>query len=396
MIGVRAGDRAAANIGAAVGIGADELGAGTVPVTTTLTVSIADSVDPVITSVNYNYTIDVTNSGSVDATTVTAVLTLDPQSTYVSGSGTGWTVGESAGVVTCSRATLAVGFGPTITITVTSAAAAETSSATVVANAANAVASVNDTETTVVKLVSRDATSLVRCPASATEWSDLVAYHVAIGTTNFPATFVPSFLWLCQEASGNLADTIGGVTLTANNAPSYSNVVAGWTRVAVGTADGTANQRFASTSASLPDLSTTSALFIGLIAITATPGGVRGVFDLGTTVTEARVTTTPTARLISGANTASGANTLNTGVKPWCNRFNQTDDTNSLFTDTEKITPTFGATVTGKGVRIGGTGGAAPSAARYLYAVETVGASAELTDAGLKAVLQAMGLTITW
>lgn len=388
-IGLRIGARIGVGPGIRVGSGFGNTSS------TTLTVVLADSLDPVITSVNYNYTIVVENVGSIGATTVTAVLTLDPQSTYVSGSGTGWAVSESAGVVTCSRAALAVGVAPTITITVTSSATAETSSATVVANATNATGSVNDTETTVVNLVSKDATSGILVPNSSTEWTNFVAYHVALGTTNFP-NIAPGFLWLCQEASSNLSDSIGGVTLTANNTPLYQQTVTGWTRKAVGTADGTSGQRFASTSASLPDLSVTSALLISYIAITATPGGVRGVTEMGTTVTEARVTTTPAARLISGANTATGANTLNTGVKPWSNRFNQTADTNSLFTDTEKITPTFGATVTGKSLKLGATAGAAPSAARYLYAVLFTSTNAEISDAQLKALLQALGWTITF
>lgn len=49
---------------------------------------------------------------------------------------------------------------------------------------------------------------------------------------------VPDSLWLCQESSGNLADSIGAVALTANGSPLYRQTITGWTRKAVGFDEG--------------------------------------------------------------------------------------------------------------------------------------------------------------
>ena len=65
-----------------------------------------------------------------------------------------------------------------------------------------------------------DATSLIGIPQNATEWGDSsLSSDIA----------VPDSLYLCQELSGNLTDTIGGRTLTKSGLPVYSKAVTGWT-----------------------------------------------------------------------------------------------------------------------------------------------------------------------
>ena len=54
--------------------------------------------------------------------------------------------------------------------------------------------------------VTRDAASSKYTPASAAEWAELLSGS-GLGA--------PSSLWLCQESSGTLADSIGSRTLTA-------------------------------------------------------------------------------------------------------------------------------------------------------------------------------------
>lgn len=117
---------------------------------TTLTVVLADSADPVPGGDAFDYTVVVTNTGANTATTVEAVVVLDATLAYVSGSGSGWAVGHSAGTVTCTRASLAVGAAPTITINVRSTNASSTESSTADADSANSPAATQDVETTVV------------------------------------------------------------------------------------------------------------------------------------------------------------------------------------------------------------------------------------------------------
>lgn len=61
----------------------------------------------------------------------------------------------------------------------------------------------------------------------------------------------PDYLWLCQEASGNLASTIGSLSLLANASPLYQQTVSGWSCKFVGTDNTTVNQRFANSTALL-------------------------------------------------------------------------------------------------------------------------------------------------
>lgn len=83
-----------------------------------------DSADPVLAGTNYSYTLTATNGGSGTNRPLTVTSTLPAGSTFVSASGTGWTCGEAAGVVTCSRDAVAgpdfpTGVAPAIVVTVT-------------------------------------------------------------------------------------------------------------------------------------------------------------------------------------------------------------------------------------------------------------------------------------
>lgn len=252
----------------------------------------------------------------------------------------------------------------------------------------SSVGSVGDDEGQVSGIpgVSRDATSLIYAPASSAEWT---AFMSSIGL----ATGNPSFLWLCQDASGNLADQIGGTALVPANAPTYSNAVPGWTRVAVGTVDATANQKFQSTAAALPDLSVTAALLLAYVGFASSPAAIRGVLGMGTTMSDARHDTVH-PRLVSGANSATGVQTLGTQARPWVNKADVPGGANVLYTDQEKVVPAVGA-LTGKSIQLGSTG-AVPASAFYLYAALFTGAAAQLTDAQVKTLLQGLGWTIPW
>ncbi len=90
----------------------------------------------------------------------------------------------------------------------------------------------------------------------------------------------PDHLWLCQEASGNLAAAIGGVTLTANaTGHLYEQTVSGWTRLFVGTDGSTSGQSWRTTSASLDMASGGSYAALALLSFTTT--GSPNLYTLG-------------------------------------------------------------------------------------------------------------------
>ena len=359
--------------------------------TTTLSVAISDSADPVITHVNFTYSVIVTNTGSATASGVSAVVTLDASLTYVSATGTGWSASAVGQVVTLFSASVPVGVAPTITVTVTSGNAATTATTTADASAANAPSAPQDSENTTVNLVTFDATSGIRVPASAAEWASMLAY-VGIASGG------PSALYLCQEASGNLADSIGAFTQTVGvgvPAITYQNVIAGWSRLGIGpSADASTGSAF-NASASLPDVSVASMLTISYAILQATPGATRRLDSSGTPTRSIFViNTTPRVVATSGANTTTGASDPSGAVRPWVNKVNRTANVNVFYTNQEKLAPAIGA-ITGKQLQVIGGGTTCPQF-KLLYSAAFFNAAAELSDAQVKALLIGLGWSIPW
>lgn len=225
-------------------------GGGSAAPTTTQTVTVSDSADPVISGADaFSYTVQYTNTGSITATSVSVATTLDSSLAYVSSTGTGWSCGVAGQVVTCTESTAAPGAANAITINVTAGTTGVTASTSATVTASNAP-SANGSQNTTVNLVSKDAAAGIYCPASSTEWTNFIARKGL-------SVAVPDALWLYQEASGNLADSIGSFTLTAaGTGATYQSAVTGWTRKGIAITDA-ATANFSSTSASLPDVSTT-------------------------------------------------------------------------------------------------------------------------------------------
>jgi hypothetical protein len=61
----------------------------------------------------------VTNTGAANATNLTVTDVIPASLVFQSATGAGWTCNQAAGTVTCTRASLAPGAAPPITITVT-------------------------------------------------------------------------------------------------------------------------------------------------------------------------------------------------------------------------------------------------------------------------------------
>jgi uncharacterized repeat protein (TIGR01451 family)/CSLREA domain-containing protein len=123
---------------------------------TDLSISQADSPDPVPIGGDLLYTISVTNLGPAAAANVTMTDQIPPGSVFVSASGTGWTCAFGSPSVTCTYPVLAVGAAPSIALRVQapSAAGMITNTASVAADDGDPVPD-NDSvmESTTVTLV---------------------------------------------------------------------------------------------------------------------------------------------------------------------------------------------------------------------------------------------------
>lgn len=234
-----------------------------------------------------------------------------------------------------------------------------------------------------------DATSGIAVPANTTEWASFIA---AKGLS----VAVPDALWLLQEASGDAADASGnGFVLAASGTGlAYQQAVTGWSRKAITFTDG-GTGALKSTSASLPNISTTSQLSL-VIASIVSVGGTRNFLTHGTTTRSGlNVTSIPRLRAASGSNTTDGTNDPTGAVRPFVLRTNRATSATVAYSDSERITPTFNSGVTGQAVCIGDNTAATASVA-VLYAAEWHVTKAEMSDANLKSLLQAMGFVITW
>lgn len=231
--------------------------------------------------------------------------------------------------------------------------------------------------------VSLDATSGKYCPATAGEWVSTMAVS-GIGGIG------PSLLWLCQDASGNLADAIGAFTATVTGAPlTYQAAITGWSRFGI-TGGDAGTGAAASTSGGLPDPASASTLMLGY-AISALPAAQRNMQIIGSAnSSSSQVRSTNTARLVSGVNSAIGVSNMIGQVRPIVLLYDVTGNRALLYTDQDKISTTrFGAT--GKSLQLSFS-----FPGSWLYACAFFGSAAELSDAQVKTLLQTLNWTIPW
>ncbi len=234
-----------------------------------------------------------------------------------------------------------------------------------------------------------DATSGKACPADSTEWAALIA---SLGLTGVVA--VPNSVWLCQETSGDLADSVGLLTLPDVGSPLYDQSVTGWARKGVGFDVGSTDA-FAAGAGVGPDPSATSSRWLWFALVT-TPATTRRLMSVGgaagTTDFALEVTSTPRPQVNLMATTAVG------GAAPDGLASLLYDRTNSLsvgYTDTEKISITYNAGVT-DGVKGIGGGVVAAVAASVVYGCMWHGAEAEFAEASYRTLLEGMGWGIGW
>lgn len=229
--------------------------------------------------------------------------------------------------------------------------------------------------------VTRDAASGWYFPASAGEWTALMTF-AGLATGN------PSSVHLSQEASGNLVDSIGAVPLTVTGAGHvYQQAVTGFTRLAAATVDATAGQKWINTTTA-PNPNLVSTLWLNCMRMpAANPAAVRDLIANAGTM-DVRYTAVGKISIINGATTAGVASPG--GTVQWIAI--QHDITASAwlgYTLQEKITGVFAAMASNPSYMLGGQTTTAADAG-YMYDALFGGASAELTTAQMRTLLQTL------
>src|SRR6185295_13988613 len=198
-----------------------------------------------------------------------------------------------------------------------------------------------------------DATSGIAVPANATEWNSFRSYN-KLSIAN------PNSLWLCQESSGNLADSIGALTLTAASGPTYRNAVAGWSRFGVGMADASV-ARFVAAAGVGPDPTTTSQTWMFIFSLPTVPAATR---CLGGITTSNAVTCCKADWLVSGFPSINVVGVSTDGIVvhssatyPFMVTYNRTGLVAQTYTNREKVVGTYNAGVIDGNKGMGGSGG---------------------------------------
>ena len=207
------------------------------------------------------YSLSVSNGGPSTATSVSVADTLPAGVSFVSASGTGWTCGEAAGVVTCTRASLTTGAAPTITINVTAPAAAGSLVNTATVSAATTDPDLtNNTDQITTTVTAVADLSLVKTGPATVAAGGAVAYTLAVSnggpstaTSVSVADTLPagvSFVsasgtgWTCGQAAGVVtctrasAPTGAAPTITINvTAPAAAGSLVNTATVSAATTD---------------------------------------------------------------------------------------------------------------------------------------------------------------
>lgn len=244
---------------------------------------------------------------------------------------------------------------------------------------------VSGNETLTLDTARDGPSSAIRVPSNAFQWSML--------------GYTPTHLFLAQEASGNLADSIGALTLTANATPLYQQTVAGWTRKFVGFSQ-VAAQRAAAAGGVGPNPATTDVFWLAYMVMDTAPGGVRGVLNIGGNVAVGLVNGSNAVRISVAGVTADDVTTNPVGddlVHPIGLLQDATNSRTGLFLDEAKTLGTHAAATDGtKGIGAGVFSASPPANAGAVYIVVFTAANARMSDAQIKTLYQTLGWTVPW
>jgi hypothetical protein len=225
-----------------------------------------------------------------------------------------------------------------------------------------------------------DATSLKGVPQTVSEYT----------AAGFAA---PTSIWLMQETSGNLADSVGSRHFAQlNSGAAYNQTIAGWTRKGLNVNDGSSDGFLATG----PNMAADSFLMLLYVAIRSAPASERTIAYYAQV--KLNVSTAPSYLIYDQSLFMTGAGAYGTTVHPVIFKLDRGESSVKLYTDLELLAPTpFGASETGTGIFIGGAVQSS-AAASYLYGALWTGASANMSDSTVHSLLAALQWvpTLSW
>jgi RHS repeat-associated protein len=216
--------------------------------------------------------------------------------------------------------------------------------------------------------VAKDATSGWFVPASAAEWTRLLK---GTGFSN------PSSLYLMQQTSGSLTDSIGSSTATLTGTATYRVAVSGWTRKGIKLGDNSTSYFSMAT----PDASTTSLMLVQFYGQGTDPSGhgSRGMNRMGRTKHEgAQLSHGPRLRARSGFGIADAPAGFGT-VRLVITKLDHARNELAVYSEDDVLKPTFNnQDADTSSILLGDSFSAADTP--LMYAALFTGSAAELSD----------------
>ena len=390
MIGIRGGIKGGIMGGVRIGIGADPIASQGPSTTTSLSLTLVDSADPVLNTNNFTYTAQVTNTGSLTALRRSAwphhARRMNVTGSRAPGDLDGRSVTAERRASRGHRKTsLAVGAANPIVVTVTAAQSADvTATSSAQLTCANAQR-VNALQAARSQFVAFDATAGVFRPADATQ-AGYIFTAAGVGTV------VAGSIYNCHDASGGMVDALGAISLTSSGTGlSFQQAVAGSASLGSSFTEAGSGS-IKSVSGRAADTSATSCLCWLLIISTLV--ATRIVSRTRHCGMSPEIIVTHKARIVAGTTTDSASNPTGS-LRPWVTQVNRSGTPAVfLFTDQDKVAPTFG-TPTGKQCAFGAWTATSP-AMTVNYGMRLDGVNAELTTAQIKTLLQTLKWAPAW
>jgi hypothetical protein len=231
--------------------------------------------------------------------------------------------------------------------------------------------------------VTRDATSRIAMPMTASEWSECLT-----GT----GLNAPSSYWRCSQAAGSsLADLgTGARTVTLSGSPSLGAAASGWSATGIKGTDGGAQ----TATFTIPTTSTTSSMLLQCWGLSGNqPAAARDLNWIG-------AFTGSNGRLIAGTtgvklrshsptpNDADGTQNYS-GILVTITKFDRANSVQGVYARGERLKATYGAPVgSTTGYLLGGSNGATD--ATLVYGAYWSGADAEISDSQIQLLINAV------
>jgi hypothetical protein len=328
---------------------------------------------------------------ATSAGTITSPTTSANPDTWTIGS---WTTGDG-GVTYTATHTKAAAFTGTNSITfATTPSAAGTLTVTVSGqtNTTTVITGTTAIDTCTIDPAipwTVDATSGKALPQNSTEMTALLAAAGLSGTA--------SSIWLAQEASGSLLDSVGSINLAVTGTLARQQAVTGWTADSTDFDEGVSE--YAGVSGGAPNINTTSVLVLAYLDLGAQAAAQTNVMFLGSDVS---IEYTSAEKLSIGFFGASSGYAYTNGsfsgtVVPVVVQIDNTNQRLRLYTHKSRASMIY-ATPSATNATyfyFGGLVYAAPPMG-LIYGAQFTGATAQLSDANVKSFLEELGWTVEW